>query len=54
MALVNSRRTISVDVALGSAAFAGGELEQIQFLLGTFPCRPPSVTSVAPSGFHRR
>lgn len=30
---------------------SGGELEQIQFLLGTFRCKQPRVTSAASSGF---
>jgi Phage integrase family len=30
---------------------SGGELEQIQFLLGTFPCKRPNATLAASSGF---
>jgi site-specific recombinase XerD len=33
---------------------AGGELEQIQFLLGHVSSRPQNATSAAPSGFHRQ
>jgi hypothetical protein len=33
---------------------SGGELEQIQFLLGTFRCRPPNATLAASSGFDQR
>jgi hypothetical protein len=43
--------TTSAGPVHGFATLAGGELEQIQFLLVTFPLRQPNDISVANSAF---
>ena len=54
LALPNSHRTISVEVALASAALPAANWSRSNSFLATPRFRPQSATSVAPSGFHRR
>src|SRR5450755_1938454 len=53
-ALANSRRTISVVVALGSAAPPAANWSRFNSFLATSRSRPQNATLVAPSGFPRR
>ena len=53
LAFANSRRTISVEVALGFAAPLAANWSRFNFFLGMFPCRPQRVVSAAPGGLHR-
>jgi len=53
LALANSRRTIFVEVALVSAAPLVASWSRFNFFSALFPCRRPSDTSVALSGFRR-
>jgi len=50
---LSDERATVVEATPVSAAPPAGELEQIQFLSATSPCRPAlRVTPAAPSGFH--